>query len=156
MGAREAPERLAKPSVRKQAQTRDRLARVEADEVEIAADPTVLESVVEKEEVRAQTIEEIPTSLGPVGTYGDREASDSACQLEGLVAGVLGRREDAVSVGDQDEGGFRPPAVATRQHRHALAAAEELARQRRDERGLSASPDGEVPYTHHLCRKARG
>jgi hypothetical protein len=86
MSAREILERLAKPPARKEPQTRNRLARVEAHEVEVAAEPPVLEPVVEQEHVRAEPLEELSTDGGAVRPDGDGEAGNSACQLERLVA----------------------------------------------------------------------
>jgi hypothetical protein len=103
MSSSEASKRLAESSPWKKPQALERLLRVEADEVEIAAQPAVLESVVEEKDVRTELLEDLAPHDRAVRSDGDGETRNRPRELERLIAAILGRGVDLPSIRSEHE-----------------------------------------------------
>jgi hypothetical protein len=73
-----------------------RLTRIDAHEIQIARQSSVLKSIVEDEDLFSPPTEKLEPSLVTVGTNGHREPRNQSGQLHGLVPSLGGCGENGL------------------------------------------------------------
>jgi hypothetical protein len=125
------------------------VAKVEAEQVEIAEEPQVLKPVVEHVDPGAEAGLDHPAHPVATATHGHDDTIELTRQHDRLVAGGGGRGEDAPPVADHERVAAERATIPTAEHRHRKPRVTDHRGHVGHHRRLAAPSDAQVADADH-------